>query len=63
MLKHPIREHPQSTPVAGEAALKRFYRLIRDCLPLLLAMARNPSRSKRQHQQRKQDHRQPDPKG
>lgn len=76
MLRHDIRAQHRSTPGAkrrptGSAAglndkagaLKHFYRLIRDCLPLLLALAGYPSRAERQHQQREQQHRESDPKG
>lgn len=45
----------RSVPLAAYEALKR---LIRDCLPLLLAVAGYPSRAEREHQQREERHRQ-----
>lgn len=44
-----------------DGALKRLLRLIRDCLPLLLAVAGYPSRAEREHQQREYEHREPHP--
>lgn len=55
------RRAPQrSIPQAAYEALKQ---LIRDCLPLLLAVAGYPSRAEREHQQREERHRQTNSQG